>query len=272
MPLYSLSSAPPEAQTPEELWSPLESPQSPALPSPTPASDICSPPARYLHTHATPGHPRHRRTMSGIGTSLRFCWICSTKRQKAYGSVSFSGWLWREKWYLTWHKVYWQKVNSLTYFELADWVSLHKLSALCFYCTTKTWSESTQVLSLLAPYLQNLLSVFDPSSFKHPLGVCNPDLPRPAIFAHRRNNGAICLASKPGQGRQLSPSLAPAGAFASRKRNNCISEPYSKTQYCFFNLIFFFLNSHKPSQAADYRMNRRKKKVYQNTYTNCIYS
>lgn len=46
-------------------------------------------------------------------------------------------------------------------------------------------------------------------SFKHPLSVCNPDLPGPVIFAHHRNNGAICLASRPGQGRQLSPSAGP---------------------------------------------------------------
>lgn len=55
--LYSLSSAPPYAQTPEELQSPLESLYSPASLSPTPASDMWSLPACYFHNHTITRSP-----------------------------------------------------------------------------------------------------------------------------------------------------------------------------------------------------------------------
>lgn len=54
-------------------------------------------------------------------------------------------------------------------------------------------------------------------SFKHPLSVCNPDLPGLVIFAHHRNNGAICLASRSGQGRQLLSSAGPKQGICFKK-------------------------------------------------------
>lgn len=141
---------------------------------------------------------------------------------------------------------------------------------MCFYCTTKTWPESRQILSLLTPYLQNLLHVFDPRSLSTYLTACNPGLPGRVVFTHHRNNGAICLSSRPGH--RADGTLAHWLQWWHLFQDVRLLESYNKIQDHFSNLIFLSLNSCKPSQAIDYRMKRRKTKIYQNTHTGIVYT